>query len=129
LSPSWSATWSCDTRFGIGNSTTAAAFLAQETVDHVFWECPRYAKHRWGSSRCGTAASSLLRSCQRVLGAPCRFEELDAWRSSQAASPWVPPQWKAKELYKDASGRQPKDPEVRIVGWAIRAEMATLGSP
>ena len=93
--------------------------LGQETVDHVFWHCPRYAKHRWGGSRCGSVASSLLHSCQRVLGAPCRFEELEAWRSSQVASPWVPPQWRAKELYVDASGRQPKDPQVRIVGWAI----------
>ena len=31
----------------------------------------------------------------------------------------MPPQWRAKELYVDASGRQPKDPQVRIVGWAI----------
>ena len=28
--------------------------LGQETVNHVFWHCPRYAKHRWGGGRCGT---------------------------------------------------------------------------
>ena len=93
--------------------------LGQETVDHVFWHCPRYAKHRWGSGRCGNSASGQLHSCQRLLGAPSRLEELEVWRAAQAASPWVRPHWRAKELYVDASGRQPKDPQVRIVGWAI----------
>jgi hypothetical protein len=93
--------------------------LGQESVDHVFWHCPRYASHRLGGGRCGTAASGQLHSCQRVLGAPSHLEELEAWRVSQAASIWVRPQWRAGELYVDAPGRQPKDPQVRIVGWAI----------
>ncbi len=49
--------------------------LAQETVDHVFWHCPRYAKHRWGGSRCGTEASSRLSGCQLLLGVPAVLPE------------------------------------------------------
>jgi hypothetical protein len=93
--------------------------LAQETVDHVFWHCPRYAQHRLGSSRCGTAASSQLQGCQRVLGAPTLLPELAAWRASCKESVWAPPPWRADELYADASGRNPKEPQVRVVGWAV----------
>ena len=93
--------------------------LAQETVDHVFWHCPRYAKHRWGGGRCGTAASSQLPSCQLLLGAPALLPELLAWQSACKESTWTRPAWRADELYADASGRQPKEPEVRVVGWAV----------
>jgi hypothetical protein len=100
--------------------------LAQETVDHVFWHCPRYAQHRWGSSRCGAAASSQLHGCQKVLGAPALLPELESWRSSSMASVWAPPPWRADELYADASGRQPKEPQVRVVGWAICGRLGGL---
>ena len=93
--------------------------LAQETVDHVFWHCPRYAKHRWCSSRCGTAASSQLPGCQSLLGVPAVQPELAVWRASCGESAWTRPAWRADELYADASGRQPKEPEVRVVGWAV----------
>ena len=56
--------------------------IAQETVEHIFWHCPRYAQHRWGSGRCSTAVSSRLPVCQRVLCAPLVLPELVAWRSA-----------------------------------------------
>ena len=87
--------------------------LAQETVDHVFWHFPRYAKHRWGGSRCGTEASSQLPGCQLLLGVPAVQPELAAWRASCRESAWTRPAWRADELHADASSRQPKEPEVR----------------
>jgi hypothetical protein len=60
--------------------------LAQETVDHVFWHCPRYAQHRLGSSRCGAATSSQLHGCQKVLGAPVLLPELDSGRAALRAA-------------------------------------------
>jgi hypothetical protein len=100
--------------------------LAQETVDHVFWHCPRYAKHRWGGSRCGTEASSRLPGCQLLLGVPAVLPELAAWRASCRESAWTRPAWRADELYADASGRQPKEPEVRVIGWAVCSRSNSL---
>ena len=45
--------------------------------------------------------------------------ELVTWRASYKESVWTPPLWRADELYADASGRNPKEPQVRVVGWAI----------
>ena len=55
----------------------------------------------------------------RVLGAPTLLPELAAWKASCSESVWARPQWRADELYADASGRQPKGPQVRVVGWAF----------
>ena len=45
--------------------------------------------------------------------------ELVAWRSAFRPFVWTRPQWHASEIYADASGRNPKDPHVRVVGWAF----------
>ncbi len=43
---------------------------AEETVDHVFWHCLRYAQQRLGNSRCGEGAGGTLKACERLLGGP-----------------------------------------------------------
>ena len=93
--------------------------LAEETVDHVLWHCPRYMRERLGAGRCGEGAGCRMQACQRLLGAPALLPELAVWRSSCKESTWSPPPWKADELYVDGSGRQPKEPSVRVIGWAI----------
>ena len=93
--------------------------LAEETVDHVFWQCPRYVHERLGAGRCGEGAGRSLQACQRLLGTPALLPELAVWRSSCKESTWSPPPWKADVLFVDASGRQAKEPSVRAIGWAI----------
>ena len=93
----------------------------EETVEHVFWRCPRYAAERLGPSRCDDALARHLGSCQRRLGAPAREAALEAWKAWKV---WAPPAWRAAEVYVDASGRHPKDPAIRVVGWALCAKVA-----
>jgi ribonuclease HI len=95
----------------------------QETVEHVFWQCPRYAKHRWGAARCSQAAGAQRPLCQRVLGTPLVLQELAVWRAAFRPFVLAKPQWMASEIYADGSGRNPKDPQVRVVGWAFCARL------
>ena len=95
----------------------------QETIDHVFWQCPRYAKYRWGPARCSPADSAQRPLCQRVLGTPMVLPELESWRAAFRPSVWVKPQWLAREIYADGSGRNPKEHQVRVVGWAFCANL------
>ena len=43
------------------------------------------------------------------------------WRWEQHESLWLNPPWRAMLLFVDGSGLHPKDPAVRVVGWAIVA--------
>ena len=96
----------------------------EETVEHVFWRCPRYAAERLGPGRCDEALVRHLGSCQRRLGAPAKEVALDAWKAQQQESVWAPPAWRAAEVFVDGSGRHPKDPAIRVVGWALCAQVA-----
>ena len=58
------------------------------------------------------------------MGAPAREAALEAWKAQQRESEWAPPAWRAAEVYVDASGRHPKDPAIRVVGWALCAKVA-----
>ena len=97
--------------------------LEQETIEHVFWRCPRYEKHRLGATRCGAAEGAARPLCQKVLGTPLVLPELEAWRSALRPAVWAKPRWRATEIYADGSGRNPKDPQVRVVGWAFCANV------
>ena len=90
--------------------------LAEETVQRVFWECPRYAVLR---QVCEQGNGSRLPPRQGQLGAPAELPPLTVWRSVLRPSTWRRPQWRAKELFLDASGLQPKEAHVRMAGWAI----------
>jgi hypothetical protein len=90
--------------------------LAEETVHHAFWDCPRYASHR---QLCEPGLGSRLQPCQAQLGAPLLHPAVATWRSSSSPSVWQRPEWRAQELFVDGSGLQPKDPAVRVVGWAV----------
>ncbi len=89
------------------------------TVDHVFWHCPRCVQQRPGNSRCGEGAGGSLKACQRLPGAPALLSDLAAWRRDCTESVWTPPPWNSDELYVDGSGRQPKKPHARVIGWAV----------
>ena len=90
--------------------------LAEETVQHVFWECPRYAGHR---QSCEQGLGGRLPPCVAQLGAPMQLPALAAWKSSFGPSQWQRPAWRADEVFADSSGLQPKDPQARVVGWAF----------
>ena len=49
--------------------------LAEETVQHVFWECPRYAGHR---QSCEQGLGGRLPPCLAQLGAPMQLPALAA---------------------------------------------------
>ena len=111
------------TRHWQGHDGGCLCQTGQETVEHVFWQCPRYAQHRWGGARCSQAASSLRPQCQRVLGTPFVLKELADWKAAFRPSVWAKPPWHASEIFADGSGRNPKDPQVRVVGWAFCARL------
>ncbi len=79
-----------------------------------------------------TAGAAAMRSggqqpvARLPEGAPVLLPELEAWRSSSKESEWAPPPWRADELYADASGRNPKGPLVRVVGWATCCRLGGL---
>ena len=98
--------------------------LEEETVEHVFWRCPRYTVERQGPNRCGDAAARHLGGCQRRLGAPAKEAALGAWKAQQCESAWTAPDWRADEVFVDGSGRHPKDPAIRMVGCAVCAKVA-----
>ena len=70
------------TRHWQGHDGHCLCMTGQETVEHVFWQCPRYAQHRWGGSRCSQAASCMRPLCQRVLGTPLVLQELADWMAA-----------------------------------------------
>ena len=111
------------TRHWQGHDGQCLCQTVQETIERVFWQCPRYSRLRWGSGRCSSAAGSQLPLCQRVLGTPLVLPELAAWRAAFRPFVWARPQWQASEIYADGSGRNPKDPHVRVVGWAFCAKL------
>ena len=82
--------------------------LEEETVEHVFWRCPRYQTERQGAGRCGDTAARGLGACQRQLGVPARLPELEAWRHQQLEAEWLEPAWRAAEVFVDGSGRHPR---------------------
>ena len=94
--------------------------LSLETVEHALWECPRYEAERQGGERCGTAVARHLPAVHRRLGVPLKEPALQTWLRQQAVqSAIVQPEWRADEVFADASGRHPKDPAVRVVAWAV----------
>jgi ribonuclease HI len=58
-----------------------------------------------------------------VLGTPLVLQELAEWKAAFRPFVWVKPPWQASEIYADGSGRNPKDPQVRVVGWAFCANL------
>ncbi len=68
---------------------------------------------------CEPGTGSRLPPCQSQLGTPAELPAVEAWRSSLHPSTGRRPSWRAKELFVDASGLQPKEAHVRVVGWAI----------
>ena len=109
------------TRHWQGHDGQCLCLTGPETVDRVFWQRPRCAKRRWGAARCSQAVGSQRPLCQRVLGTPLVLPELAAWRAAFRLHVWAKPHWRASEVYADGSGRNPKDPQVRVVGWAFGA--------
>jgi hypothetical protein len=97
--------------------------LVGDVVAHVFWHCPHYAKQRFGNGRCGEGASGSLQACQRLLGAPALLPELAASCRDCKDSVRTPPPWKSDDLYVDGSGGQPKEPQARVIGWAISGKV------
>jgi hypothetical protein len=60
--------------------------LEAETVEHVWWRCPRYQAERLSSDRCGMAEGSTLHGSQARLGAPTRLPALVQWKAEQQDS-------------------------------------------
>ena len=62
---------------------------------------------------------SFLQGSQCRLGAPARLPALMQWRAQLHASVWVKPTWRSPVVFVDGSGRRPKDPAARVVGFGI----------
>ena len=90
-------------------------------MEHVWWPCPRYQSERLGGSRCSREEAATLESCQGLLGVPAKLSALEQWKLEQHESLWLYPAWRAKLIFVDGSGLHPKDPDARVVGWAIVA--------
>ena len=91
-------------------------------MEHTLWECPRYEAERQGAERCGTAVARHLPAVHRVLGVPLKEPALQAWVRQQPEPPAMArPDWRAEEVFADASGLHPKDPAIRVIAWAVCA--------
>ena len=93
--------------------------LAAETVQHVWWQCPRCQGDRLGTGRCGAAEANRMSGSQARLGVQMRHSGLEQWRQCQRESLWQKPAWSADVIFVDGSGLRPTDPATRVVGWAM----------
>ena len=109
------------TRHWQGHDGRCLCGLEAETVQHVWWRCPRYQSDRQGGNRCSLADAATPENCQGLLGVPMKLPALVQWRLEQHESLWLSPTWRAMLLFVDGSGLHPKDPEARVVGWAMAA--------
>jgi hypothetical protein len=106
------------TRHWQGHDGRCLCGLAMETVEHVWWHCPRYAADRFDRSSCNTESRSLQGS-QARLGVALRHTAVEQWRAGQSESQWLRPTWRSPLVFVDGSGRHPKDPAIRVVGFGI----------
>ena len=109
------------TRHWQGHDGRCLCGLEPETVQHVWWRCPRYQSERLGGSRCSMIEAATLESCQGLLGVPVKFPALEQWKLEQHESLWLNPTWRVILIFVDGSGLHPKDPDARVVGRAIVA--------
>ena len=112
------------TRHWQGHDGCCPCGLEPESVEHVWWRCPRYQSLRLGSGRCGMVEGSTLQGCQGRLGTSMQHPAMQRWRAELVESVWLKPAWRAPLIFVDASGRHPTDPQARVVGFGICGQVA-----
>ena len=92
---------------------------AEETPEHVFWECPKYTDLREGKNGVSRQHRDSLHDLTRKTGLPVLDQEVLRWRRQWAASSKGSGAIKSKTIFVDGSATYPKEPSIRVAGWAV----------